>query len=115
DKRVQMLDDKIKIFTYSDPESEIERFIELLAELELRNFDLVCNIDADHPIDLSTDERRIWSDLCLAPILGSKQTVNEILYCFAQDLSVGMIGSADVYKSFKQLGACNQKVAIIRT
>src|SRR5690606_35514805 len=86
-----------------------------------RNFDLICKVHTKKGsagIHLREDDpwKHIWSDLCLDPIMGTKQIIGGILEAFEQDKTIGMIGSADLYRSAQHLSYGNEQqvAAIIR-
>ncbi|UUY09349.1 CDP-glycerol glycerophosphotransferase family protein [Pseudomonas sp. J452] len=86
---------------------DILPFITLLPRLQAGQYDLVCkvhskkgsaNLEQLHP-----ELGNLWLDLLLDPLLGSEQVARDAVLAFERDAQLGMLGSADLYKSAARL------------
>ncbi len=79
---------------------DIFPFVQLLKKLKIRDYSLICKVHTkkgDKPLG------DYWYKILFNSILGSRQSVVNILHTFSVDNHIGMIGSADVYKSAQRL------------
>lgn len=82
-------------------------FLQLLPRLQAGGYDLVCkvhskkgsaNLEQVHP-----ELGNLWLDLLLDPLMGTPQVAREAIQAFERDPQLGMLGSADLYKSAARL------------
>ncbi|MGL4318366.1 MAG: rhamnan synthesis F family protein [Pseudomonas sp.] len=82
-------------------------FLQLLPRLQEGGYDLVCkvhskkgsaNLELLHP-----ELGNLWLDLLLDPLMGTPQVARDAIQAFEQDPLLGMLGSADLYKSAARL------------
>jgi lipopolysaccharide biosynthesis protein/CDP-glycerol glycerophosphotransferase (TagB/SpsB family) len=86
---------------------DILPFLKSIPAILEGGYDLVCklhtkkglaNLEKHYP-----DAGNIWLDMLIDPIMGSREAVRQILYAFSNDPSLGMLGSADLYKASRHL------------
>jgi len=92
---------------------DIAPFLATLPILKENGFDLVCKIHTkigaanleDHVEGIDD----IWLHLLLDPILGSEETIEKIIYSFELDKNLGMVCSAECFKSACKLMYGNEQ------
>lgn len=86
---------------------DILPFITLLPRLQAGQYDLVCKVHSKKGCanleQLHPELGNLWLDLLLDPLLGSEQVAREAVLAFERDAQLGMLGSADLYKSAARL------------
>jgi len=96
-----------EIQSYQNKGNDIHPFLDILARLKKENFELVCKV---HTLKIFTNLEKhekdiddLWFKLLINPILGSKEIIYEVIRTFKATDSIGMLGSADLYKSSQSL------------
>jgi len=70
----------------------------------LSGYDLICNVTTDsNPFLMDEKYTDTGFNLLTDPILGSEMTVSKIIHVFQTHSELGMIGSADLFKSIQQI------------
>jgi len=100
--------EKYKIHDYPNQGYDIAPFLHLLPLLSKENYQLICKIHTKKGPSHQTIFKH-WFKHLMQPILGSKQTVENIIDSFDQNKQLGIIGSADFYKSAQGLMYGNEK------
>ena len=96
-----------EIINYPNQGYDIAPFISLLPKLKELNYDLVCKIHTKKGAgDLDTVIKGIgnlWFTLLMKSVLGSPQSIKKMVHTFENNSKVGMLCSAELYKSAQQL------------
>lgn len=96
-----------EIINYPNQGYDVAPFISLLPRLKELGYDLVCKIHTKKGAgDLDKVIKGIgnlWFTLLMKSILGSPQSIRKIVYTFENNPKVGMLCSAELYKSAQQL------------
>ncbi len=86
---------------------DIKPFLDILPDLKKKEYDLVCKIHTKKgAANLENHLKGIdnlWFKLLIDPLLGSERTIHNIINAFYETPSMGMVGSADMYKSAQKL------------
>lgn len=91
-----------KLIIYPNQGYDLAPFLHLLTVLKKDNYELVCKIHTKKgPPHLEIYSH--WFDCLMDPILGSKRTVANIIKAFEENEMLGVVGTADFYKSVQKL------------
>lgn len=86
---------------------DILPFIKMLPRVIEGKYDLVCKLHTKKGLanleKLYPEAGNAWLDLLLNPLMGSEEAVRQVLHAFATQPDLGMLGSADFYKSVRHL------------
>jgi len=85
-----------------------DSFLSLLPYLKKSEYDIVCNI-RDIQSLFTSEDNKLWYDMLLKSILGSSSSIFNIIKAFENDKNLGIIGSADFYKSAQKLMSVTDK------
>lgn len=96
-----------EIISYPKQGYNIAPFLAVLPKLQTSGYDLVCKIHtkkgAANREKHVTSIDNTWFKLLMDPVLGSEQTIKKIVKAFQEHEDLGMLGSADLYKSAQKL------------
>jgi glycosyltransferase involved in cell wall biosynthesis len=99
---------KYELIIYPNQGYDIAPFLHLLSVLKEQNYELVCKIHTKKgPTHLDIFSH--WFDGIVKPILGSTMTVKNIITAFSENSTLGIVGSADFYKSAQKLMYGNEE------
>lgn len=86
---------------------DILPFIKVLPRVIEGKYDLVCKLHTKKGLanleKLYPEAGNVWLDMLLNPLMGSEEAVRQVLHAFATRPDLGMVGSADCYKSVRHL------------
>ena len=105
---------KIKIITVDNFGYDTVPFIKTLPYIFEGEYDIVCKIHTKKGVANlekfvpGIDKSNLWFKLLIEPLLGSEDTVRKVISAFEKDKRLGMLGSASMYNSLKEVMRGNE-------
>ena len=96
-----------ELVVYENRGYDILPFLSVLPKLQKLNYDIVCKIHtkkgAANLEEYVSGIDNVWFNTLMDSVLGSAQTIKKIVNAFEKNKDLGLLGSADFYKSAHSL------------